>query len=137
MITIADVADLVGVPYLIGGRDPAVGMDCWALVREVMQRAGRPVDVDWHPSCDEAATREAIALIKKETSSPTWYPVDWQPWAVILMGSPRTVHHAGVTLPDTTVLHAGIGHGSVREAWVAVKRQYGRVQCYRSIEWDK
>lgn len=34
------VGDLLGVPYVEGGRDPKVGLDCWGLVMEVCRRNG-------------------------------------------------------------------------------------------------
>lgn len=32
--------DLVGVPYVSGGRDPKKGLDCWGLAAELYRRQG-------------------------------------------------------------------------------------------------
>ncbi|QTX33205.1 C40 family peptidase [Aminithiophilus ramosus] len=43
-------ADLLGVPFVDGGRDPRSGLDCWGLVRVVFFRAG--IDLpDYRVSC--------------------------------------------------------------------------------------
>ncbi|EHM37726.1 C40 family peptidase [Anaeroglobus geminatus] len=35
-----NIDDLIGVPYVNGGRDCETGLDCWGLVREYYRRAG-------------------------------------------------------------------------------------------------
>ena len=35
-----DYDDLIGVPFLDGGRDPKIGLDCWGLALEVFRRHG-------------------------------------------------------------------------------------------------
>lgn len=32
--------DLLRVPFLAGGDDPSIGLDCWGICREVARRAG-------------------------------------------------------------------------------------------------
>lgn len=47
MPELKDFRDLIGVPFMWGGRDPAVGLDCWGLFMEVQRRFGFAVpDVD-------------------------------------------------------------------------------------------
>lgn len=48
-----DYLDLLGVPFLDGGRDPAVGLDCWGLVRVAFSRAGISLP-DYRISCSDA-----------------------------------------------------------------------------------
>ena len=36
----ANISDLIGVPYVNGGRSVAEGLDCWGLVREYYWREG-------------------------------------------------------------------------------------------------
>ena len=35
-----NIDDLIGVPYVNGGRDPETGLDCWGLVQEYYRRLG-------------------------------------------------------------------------------------------------
>ena len=35
-----DVHDLIGKPFVSGGRDVEIGMDCWGLVMEIYMRYG-------------------------------------------------------------------------------------------------
>ena len=46
--------DLIGVPFVDGGRDAKSGLDCWGLVKEVFRRQGYEVP-DYHISAIEAA----------------------------------------------------------------------------------
>jgi cell wall-associated NlpC family hydrolase len=46
--------DLIGLPFVDGGRDPTTGLDCWGLSTEVFRRYG--VDLpDYKISCEEAS----------------------------------------------------------------------------------
>ena len=40
-MTMVDVSDLIGVPFVSRGRDPQKGLDCWGLVLEVSRRFGQ------------------------------------------------------------------------------------------------
>lgn len=51
--------NLIGVPFVDGGRDPAVGLDCWGLSTEVFRRWGIELP-DYRISC------EAASLIDRE-----------------------------------------------------------------------
>lgn len=44
--------DLIGIPYLIHGRDPKVGLDCYGLVRVASTRMGFFSPDYGNPSCD-------------------------------------------------------------------------------------
>ena len=46
--------DLIGVPFVDGGRDPTVGLDCWGLSTEVFRRYGVALP-DYQISCEEAS----------------------------------------------------------------------------------
>lgn len=46
--------DLIGVPFVDGGRNPATGLDCWGLSAEVFRRYGVEVP-DYKISCEEAS----------------------------------------------------------------------------------
>lgn len=84
--------DLVGVPWVAGGRDPRAGLDCVGLVVEVCARRGRPIGDPAHGDLGMLA----------------WDHVGWddlEPGDVILMGR-RGVDHVGIYLGRDRVIHA-------------------------------
>jgi len=48
------LTDLIGLPFIDGGRDPAVGLDCWGLSTEVFRRYGINLP-DYKISCEDAS----------------------------------------------------------------------------------
>ena len=46
--------DLIGLPFIDGGRDPAIGLDCWGLSTEVFRRYGIELP-DYKISCEDAS----------------------------------------------------------------------------------
>ncbi|HBS59410.1 MAG: NlpC/P60 family protein [Bacillota bacterium] len=46
--------DLIGLPFVDGGRDPATGLDCWGLSTEVFRRYGIALP-DYKISCEETS----------------------------------------------------------------------------------
>ncbi|HWR06300.1 C40 family peptidase [Sporomusa sp.] len=49
-----ELNDLIGLPFIDGGRDPAVGLDCWGLSTEVFRRYGIELP-DYKISCEDAS----------------------------------------------------------------------------------
>lgn len=39
-LTTIEWQDLLAVPFLVHGDDPAIGLDCWGIAREIARRAG-------------------------------------------------------------------------------------------------
>ncbi len=50
--------DLIGVPFVDGGRSPDTGLDCWGLALEIYRRAGVALP-DFKISAMDAATINA------------------------------------------------------------------------------
>ncbi|WP_188397650.1 C40 family peptidase [Sporomusa sp. GT1] len=48
------VEDLIGLPFIDGGRNPTVGLDCWGLSTEVFRRYGITLP-DYKISCEDAS----------------------------------------------------------------------------------
>jgi len=46
--------DLIGLPFVDGGRDPEAGLDCWGLSTEVFRRYGITLP-DYQISCEDAS----------------------------------------------------------------------------------
>lgn len=79
--------DLIGVPYIEGGRDPSQGLDCMGLVLEVTARMGK---------CAE------------------WREVDWtdrRRGDVLGLCVLGVTGHTGVILDDHRMIHAARGKG--------------------------
>lgn len=101
------VDDLVGLPFVNGGRDPDVGLDCWGLVMAVFKRYG--VDLmDF--AVDAFAFRAINTLIGEATISVAWEevykPCDGDaPLVVLIRIHPILVTHAGVFIGHNRVIH--------------------------------
>lgn len=101
-----DVSDLIGTPFVDGGRDPKVGLDCWGLFAEVMRRAGILVP-DYKISCFDSsqigrAARHALATQWERTDKP-------EPGAgVVLEIDPEKkncIQHFGVCINKFQFIH--------------------------------
>lgn len=114
----AYVDDLVGILWARGGRMvgrdlPVGGLDCWGLVVEVRRRAGRWTPDPWGCGVDArevdpeglpaAFTRHMVTL-----EGP-------KPYCAVQLLSRWPGGHAGVYLPDGTLIHCGRDHGVIRE----------------------
>ena len=47
-------SDLIGLPFIDGGRDPDIGLDCWGLSTEIFKRYGIELP-DYKISCEDAS----------------------------------------------------------------------------------
>ena len=102
-----DVSDLVGTPFVNGGRDVNIGLDCWGLVMEVFRRHG--VDVPDF-TVDALAFDKIDAMAGEASVSRKWEEVfnpsdDAVPLVVLMRVHPIYVTHAGVLLGGNRVIH--------------------------------
>lgn len=100
-----DVSDLIGVPFVDGGRDPRQGLDCWGLAVEVYRRFGVSL-------CDYAAAAFDLAAIDDlvERERRNWEPVRMSEEAVpclivIRFNSGDLCNHTGVHLGGWRFIH--------------------------------
>jgi cell wall-associated NlpC family hydrolase len=111
---INEFSDLVGMPYVRSGRDPAIGLDCWGLCMEVYRRLGRCLPdlgqvLEWRP--EQLADWVAHRVPKyARVDDPT--DADCPLIAVMRLG-PRFYGHTGVLLPGGRIIHAFEGAGVV------------------------
>lgn len=101
------VDDLVGVPFVNGGRNIEFGLDCWGLVMEVFKRYGMELP-DF--KLDAFAFRAIDTLIGEATVSQSWEevhrPCDGDAPLVALMRiHPILITHAGVYIGHNKVIH--------------------------------
>lgn len=118
------IKELIGVPFVAGGRDRKTGLDCWGLVMEVYKIMKPSVTIpDVNASCvkedsDEVEMcflSEKESYIKAEPKTP-----------LSIMGikhnDPIYVNHVGVFLGDNKFIHTrrkvGVAVDSVESmAW--------------------
>ena len=104
------VASYVGIPWLWGGRDLSVGVDCWGLARGVLRdQFGKSLPL----FKGAVTTRDAERLIDHElTTAPVDEVVDPEPGDLVLIRMRGIENHVGVYVGGGRVLHATEG-GSV------------------------
>lgn len=104
---VLDIDDLVGIPFVDGGRDPREGLDCWGLVREVFARASIALP-DYHIGChDVDAIGVAVAGERLLGRWRSWNAHDVPVPAVVAIrfNSPFVVNHTGVYVGAGRFIH--------------------------------
>ena len=98
--------DLVGIPFVDGGRDPATGLDCWGIVMSAMLKLGKEVP-DFKISCwsvQDIAGAFAIAVRDFEKAEGP------EEGTIVAMAQdpeyPDTVQHFGICIGAGRFLHA-------------------------------
>jgi cell wall-associated NlpC family hydrolase len=103
-----DLQDLVGVPWVAGGRDPRVGLDCLGLVLEAARRRGLPAE-------EPADALERVAQVQGWSIRDDDFPGDWRPVeppyetndVLLLPGWPLAgENHLGYVAGEGWVIHA-------------------------------
>lgn len=68
-----DVRTWLRIPFVAGGRDPAIGLDCWGLYRAIVARAAG-VDLDEHG--DVVAHASVARRLAAERREAHWRPIE-------------------------------------------------------------
>jgi len=102
-----DLRDLIGIPFVQAGRDPALGLDCWGLCREALRRFGQEVP-DFPQTVYDAL--EIDARFIEERQACRWRQVaEPVPGCVVAMAIdpelPEAITHLGVYIGGGRVLH--------------------------------
>jgi hypothetical protein len=125
----ADVAELLRLPYVEGGRMvdgqlPSGGLDCWGFVVEFRRRQGLWTPDPWADGlfgCDADPDGLpgdlTVALVRLEAP---------QPFCCVQLRSDWVGGHAGIWLPNSTLAHLG-RKGAWEERWHKVVGRHGRV----------
>ncbi len=112
----AELAPFLQVPYLDIGRDPAVGLDCWGMVKAVRETVYGLATPDYADQCDPDQT-DRFELIEREAAA--WQRVDEpQPGDMVLFRIGRHLRHAGVVVGTAplTMINTTDGIGASIEA---------------------
>jgi cell wall-associated NlpC family hydrolase len=129
-----DPTRLIGIPYVRGAADPAVGFDCWTLVEYVRREYFGLATPLVSPGY-----RSGAGMIADAQASGHWHKLSVaSPGAVVGMAMAKRLplHHVGVAI-EGGVLHAWNGYsanaGSVMlTPWTHLKPMFARAEVY---EW--
>lgn len=149
-----DPLTLLGVPYVLGSCDPAIGFDCWTLVDYVRKECfgvSTPLSVNLcdgpriQPSerplsgVNRVAVKHAQRLIENAQRTGAWRRIDAPgfPGCVVGMSlsSRMALHHVGIALAPG-VLHAwgGATAGRVGSViltpWERLRPLFADVEVY-------
>lgn len=94
--------DLIGVPFIDGGRDAAVGFDCWGLSIEVFRRYGIALP-DYKISCEDASCINS----QINTQKPYWQRCEGElpvP-ALVVIRFASYCDHTGVYIGQGRFIH--------------------------------
>ena len=100
--------DLIGLPFIDGGRDPAVGFDCWGLSTEVFRRYESNCLTTRYPVKTPAGSA-AKSTNKNPSGTGVKGKFPYRPWSS--SGLPYTA-----TIPEFTSAKAGLSTPARRSA---------------------
>ena len=117
------IRDLVGVPFVNGGRNVAEGLDCWGLVMEVFRQYGITlpdftIDTFAYQAIDALAGEEIESRKWEEVYNPTDRDV---PLVILMRMHPNLITHAGVLLRSNRIIHTMKCTGVVISRLIAFK----------------
>lgn len=96
--------DLIGTPFIDGGRDKEIGLDCWGLAREMFRRQG--IDV---PDYQISAMRTAEIAREMTAEEMDWTRLEApeKGCLVLLRLDPEVwANHVGIYLGGGKFIHA-------------------------------
>lgn len=97
--------DLIGIPFVDGGRDPRQGLDCWGLVLEIFRRCDIVLP-DYRIGCMEASRIDGAIADGRELwtrQDPSDPPV---PSLVVIRFNQATLcNHTGVYIGAGRFIH--------------------------------
>jgi len=101
-----NLRDLIGIPFLMGGRDPKIGLDCWGLSQEIMKRYDIVVP-DIMETCYDVV--KINSHVKDQKSSDNWEEIlEPEDGCVVLMAidekMPNVVQHIAVYIGDGKII---------------------------------
>ena len=100
-----DVNDLIGVPFVNGGRTKESGFDCWGLVCEVFRRCGKEL-TDYRISCKEASLINGAIECNRQFWDKVEMPDKEAPCLMVMrFNHPYFLNHTGVYLGAGIFIH--------------------------------
>lgn len=109
--------DLIGVPYVNGGRDPKTGLDCWGLAIEMFRRQGLQL-----PPYLVDATRTELCMSLFESGKPKWVELEEPESGCVVL-----IRFIGNPLPSHCGVYVGYGE--------FIHAEHTAVQVDRVARW--
>ena len=108
----------VGVPYLSNGRNPAIGLDCWGLVRHASLVLGSGSTVpDYTGYLDSTDTSQTAALFQERHKWQSIPKGEEREGDVLLLRLAGHPVHAGIVVAPHSMLHTLQGRNSCLERY--------------------
>ena len=100
--------NLIGIPFVDGGRDPKTGLDCWGMVMLTARYFGYDLP-DFKISCFDSLN--IGAKMTSEMQASRWQKLDKPiPGCIVAMAihpeMPGVVNHVGVYIGKDSFVHA-------------------------------
>lgn len=97
--------DLLGIPFLDGGRDAKKGFDCYGLAMMVFERYGLEVPEYYAPALDDEAVNSQVEKVK----AIEWVQVEKSslsvPCLVLMKFNSKLCNHVGVYIGEGKFIH--------------------------------
>ena len=99
-----DYSDLVGAPFVNGGREVATGFDCYGLAMEVFRR--HSIDLpDYRISCEDASRIDRTVDAEKKGGYWTRLESPIPPCVVVLRFNNHQWNHVAVYIGNGRMIH--------------------------------
>jgi cell wall-associated NlpC family hydrolase len=110
-----NLANLIGVPFVDGGRDYLEGLDCWGMLLEVYSRNGITL-----PDYKIIAFDSPSIFKNMEETKQYWLPVSEPEYLTVVSFAidphyPTFTQHFGVCLNERKFIHTRLKTGGVVE----------------------
>ena len=125
-----ELLSLAKVPYLQGGRDPSVGLDCWGFYREARRILGLSVPPVHQVSGEEETEAEWMSARQSTEWRRLVLP---EPGCLVMLTRPGRPAHCGMVMPDL-VTFAHLNRGGFRRDYLdcatfrLAKKEYYRYE---------
>ena len=103
---VLNLFDLVGVPYVDGGMNPATGFDCWGCVRYALNTI---FDYQLNEQPPNVSRWRDYVTIYKEPPFPKLQRYDIPMFAEIF---PELVNHIGIMADESNMIHTSFQFGA-------------------------
>lgn len=100
------VEELVGVPFVDGGRDFRTGLDCWGLVREAYKRVNRAELPDFKICAFHSAIIN-LQINDQASLRNVWQKIEKpeRGCLVLIKNHPRFINHIGLCVDEQHFIH--------------------------------
>ncbi len=121
---------LIGIPYLSGGRNPAVGLDCWGIVRTASKELFDHEVPDYSGYVDSTDPDQTLHLFENRRAWQVITPGQEQPGDVVILRVIGYPVHAGLMLERGCFIHSIRGRNSCLERYTPGSHWERRIEGF-------